>query len=132
MALTDPTLDLMRVGCKRSGENSTMATKLSAERAAHNECVFRDANERIEQRLEELSSLEDRSPFLCECQDPLCVSPVWLTVEEYEAVRAHSTRFFVVRDHEDDGEVIARRDGYDLIEKHGIEGGVAAALDPRT
>lgn len=109
-----------------------MATEPSAERAARNASVFREANERIEQRLDELSERDGRSPFLCECEDPFCARVVRLTVEEYEAVRAHPRRFFVARPHVvTDAEVVERHAEHDVIEKHGTEGDVAAALDPR-
>ncbi|MBE2317660.1 hypothetical protein DVA67_016885 [Solirubrobacter sp. CPCC 204708] len=108
-----------------------MASQLSAERAARNESVFRNANERIEQRLGELSLLDGRSPFLCECEDPLCASPVRLSAEEYEAVRAHPQRFIVVPGHGAGEAKVTRSEGYDIIEKHGAEGRVAADLDPR-
>lgn len=109
-----------------------MASHLSAERAARNEAVFRKANEGIEQRLDELSLLDGRSPFLCECEDPLCMAPVRLTVEEYEAVRAHSARFLLARGHTfSDGVVVEHHEDCDVVEKQGIEGEVATALDPR-
>jgi hypothetical protein len=73
-----------------------------------------------------------RSPFLCECEDPLCTQPVRLTAEQYSAVRAHPTRFIVADGHlVGDAEIVAYRDGYTVIEKRGIEGAVAAELDPR-
>jgi hypothetical protein len=37
---------------------------LSAERAAQNESIFHDANERVEERLGELTLEDGRSPFL--------------------------------------------------------------------
>src|SRR3954452_9892670 len=105
---------------------------LSAERAARNESVFRDANERIEQRLEELSLSDGRSPFLCECENPLCTRPVRVTAEEYEAVRAHPDRFIVATDHTiEDADVITRCDEFHVIQKRGAEAAEAAQLDPR-
>jgi hypothetical protein len=105
---------------------------LSAERAARNESVFRDANERIEQRLGELSLSDDRSPFLCECENPLCTRPVRLTAEEYEAVRAHPDRFVIATDHTvDDADVVTRSDGFQVVQKRDAEASVAAQLDPR-
>src|SRR3954466_13817327 len=105
---------------------------LSAERAARNESVFRDANERIEQRLEELSLADGRSPFLCECENPLCTQPVRLTAEEYEAVRAHPYRFIVATDHTiEDADVISRSDEFQGIQGRGGEAGGAAERAPR-
>jgi hypothetical protein len=107
-------------------------TGLSAERAARNESVFRDANERIEERLEELSLSDDRSPFLCECENPLCTQPVRLTAEEYEAVRAHPDRFVVATDHTiEDADMITRSDEFQVIQKRGAEASLAAQLDRR-
>jgi hypothetical protein len=105
---------------------------LSAERAARNESVFRDANERIEERLAELSLSDDRSPFLCECENPLCTRPVRLTAGEYEAVRAHPDRFIIATDHTiDDADVITRSDEFQVVRKRDVEASVAAQLDPR-
>src|SRR3954447_16106913 len=105
---------------------------LSAERAARNESVFRDANERIEERLEELSLTEDRSPFLCECENPLCTQPVRLTAEEYEAVRAYPDRFIVATDHTiEDADVITRSGEFQVIQKRGAEASGAAKLAAR-
>src|SRR4051812_42627643 len=113
------------------GKYSDMAG-VSAERAARNESVFRDANERIEQRLEELSLSDGRSPFLCECEDPLCTRPVRLTAEEYEAVRAYPDRFIIATDHTvGDADVVTRRDEFHVVRKRGVEASVAAQLDPR-
>src|SRR3954451_12301622 len=105
---------------------------LSAERAARNESVFSDANERIEERLEELSLSDDRSPFLCECENPLCTQPVRLTAEEYEAVRASPDRFIVATDHTiEDADVITRSVEFQVIQKRVVEASVAARLDAR-
>lgn len=109
-----------------------MPSELSTERAARNEAVFRSANERIARRLDDLSVLDGRSPFLCECDNPLCTEPVRLTLEQYEAVRAHPARFVVASGHRSAGtQVVTRAGHYEVIEKHGRAGEIAAALDPR-
>jgi hypothetical protein len=109
-----------------------MGTGIGAERAARNEAAFRRANERIEQRLDDLSLRDGRSPFLCECDNPLCTDPVRLTVAQYESVRAHPTRFVVAPGHGGPGtETVARGEHYEVIEKHGAAGAEAARLDPR-
>jgi hypothetical protein len=117
--------------CKRLGKDADMSG-LSAERAARNESVFRDANERIEARLGELSLSDGRSPFLCECEDPVCTRPVRLTAAQYEAVRKHPDRFIIASAHMvDSADVISRHDGFQVIVKRGAEGSAAARLDPR-
>jgi len=110
-----------------------MPSPLSAERAARNESVFRNANERLEQRLDELSLLDGRSPFLCECEDAGCAEALWLTPAEYEAVRAEPRRFIVAFGHPvTASRLIDHRDGFDVVEKEGRTGEIAADLDPRS
>jgi len=105
----------------------------SEERAAENESVFRDANERIEERLGELTVEDGRSPFLCECEDTACREVLRLTVEEYEAVRADPRRFIVAPGHPTThAEIVERHDGFLVIEKLGEAGETAEELDPRS
>lgn len=106
---------------------------LSAERAARNESIFRDANERVEQRLGELTLEEGRSPFLCECEDLRCREMVRLTREEYESVRSQPNRFVIKHGHPfEEAQLVGNGDGYQVIEKLGRAGEVAAELDPRS
>ena len=95
--------------------------------------MFRDANECIEARLGELSLEDDRSPFLCECEDPGCRQVLRLTIDEYEAVRAHPRRFIVAPDHPTGhARVVERHEGFVIIEKLGEAGETAEELDPRS
>jgi hypothetical protein len=73
---------------------------------------------------ERLSDLYvDREPpnrdFVCECGDHACTDGITLTVEEYDAVRGHATRFAIVRGHEFEfGErVVSENDGFAVVEK---------------
>ena len=94
---------------------------------------IRDANERVEQRLGELTLEEGRSPFLCECEDLRCREMVRLTREEYESVRSQPSRFVIKPGHPfEAAHVIGNGDGYQVIEKIGRAGEVAAELDPRS
>ena len=105
---------------------------LSAERAATNEARFREANEQINEKVVELGSLERSAPYLCECEDERCTTIVLLTAAEYEEVRSRSRRFVVAPGHqEDDDQVVARHDGFTVIEKTGKEGRLVEELDPR-
>jgi hypothetical protein len=92
-----------------------------SERIKANNARFRDANERIRDRADELGVEMERIPFLCECPIEECVEIVHLTPGEYGAVRENSTWFMTAVGHEvaerPVGEVVARRDGYVVIEK---------------
>lgn len=62
---------------------------------------------------------ETRGSFVCECSNDTCVDPVELTPAEYGDVRAHATRFFVVRGHEDEDleRVVEETDRFLVVEK---------------
>lgn len=91
------------------------------ERIAQNNEVFREANERIRSAAERYDHALERIPFLCECPVEDCVEIVRLTEDEYAAIRADPTHFMTAVGHEDAerpvGAVIARNDGYVVIEK---------------
>ena len=100
-------------------------------RLAQNEAIFRAGNESIDKTV---GGKFERAPFLCECGDSGCVERVELTSAEYEAVRAHSARFFVVPGHEDltAGEVVVERsDRFSVVEKQGEERALVERRDPR-
>ena len=103
-----------------------------AERQGRNESLFREVNERIAE-LNQTFQIEGRSEFLCECSREECREPVSISLEEYEAVRRDSTRFFVLPGHEDESveRVIERSDRYVVVEKVGDAAEEADELDPR-
>jgi len=92
-----------------------------AERIVKNNARFREANERIRERADHYQVEMERLPFLCECPEPRCVEIVRLTRPEYTAVRAEAGHFMTAVGHEERekpvGEVVARRDGYVVVEK---------------
>ena len=100
-------------------------------RLASNEAVFRAANERLDSML---GRLPGATTYLCECGDDECFEHVQLTNAEYEAVRSHPARFFVVRGHEDvtAGEaVVEEPPGYTVVEKRGDEREIVERSNPR-
>jgi hypothetical protein len=103
------------------------------ERVARNESLFRDVNERVERLVRGFGATQ--TAFLCECADRECIEEVFLTLEEYAAVRTASAQRFVVRpghvarDVEAVVQSVERR--YEVVEKHGRGGEVALELDPR-
>jgi hypothetical protein len=98
-------------------------------RAARNQSVFREVNERIEEFPPPSSFVE----FVCECANPECSEKVGLTLEEYEDVRRAANRFFVLPGHEiaTVEEVTFSNDRYAIVSKLGAAAPVAQKLDPR-
>ncbi len=88
---------------------------------AKNEAIFRAGNESIDKAA---GGRVEKAPYLCECGEMSCFATVALTPAEYEAVRAHTARFFVVPGHEDltAGEVVVEEhDRFTIVEKQGEE-----------
>ena len=74
------------------------------ERLGHNEALFREVNERL--------------------TDELCTERITVAAPEYARVRSDPRRFLLVAGHEraDVERVVARRDGYVVVEKTGDAG----------
>jgi hypothetical protein len=70
-----------------------------AETALRNERMFRDANEQIAARRDELELVETPTPFLCECEDEECTAIVRLAADEYRRVREREHTYVVVPGH---------------------------------
>jgi hypothetical protein len=100
--------------------------------AAKTQSLFREVNERIESLNEHFSrtSMDD---WICECGDPACFEPISLTVDEYEAIRAHPARFPVLPGHElpEVEEVVEVNERYLVVEKRGSAKALAIAHNPR-
>ena len=111
--------------------------KEAAERAARTESLSRDVNEEIQDAARGFGVVagEDELSFslVCECSDPECNAPILVTDKDYEAVRAHGARFFLIDGHElpEVEEVIARVGPYIVVEKTGHAGQFASDSDPR-
>jgi hypothetical protein len=103
-----------------------------AERQGRNESLFREVNERIAE-VNQTFQVEGRSEFLCECSREECKEPISISIDEYEAVRRASTRFFVLPGHEDMNveSVVERSECYFVVEKVGGAAEAADDLDPR-
>src|SRR6187551_1068489 len=103
-----------------------------AERQGRNESLFREVNERIAE-VNQTFQVEGRSEFLCECSREECKEPISISIDEYEAVRRASTRFFVLPGHEDMNveSVVERSERYFVVEKVGGAAEAADDLDPR-
>jgi hypothetical protein len=101
-------------------------------RKAENEATFRDANEEIERVREELSLVDGKTPFFCECEDANCRDVVQLDLREYEAVRAQPTTFLVAPGHPySSGHLVEDCHTYLIVQKDGTAGRIARETDPR-
>jgi hypothetical protein len=103
------------------------------ERKGLNEAVFREVNERIED-LAETFDLARELDLVCECGDAGCVERITMTHEEYERLRSDAHLFAVHPGHEQEDveSVVARQQGYHIVEKdEGPPARVAEQTDPR-
>ena len=99
-----------------------------------NEAVFRAANERIQELNQTFATITDNLVLVCECGHAKCVEKISMSPTAYEELRAESVHFAIVPGHEipDVEQVVAQREGYDVVRKHdGVAGQVAEATDPR-
>jgi hypothetical protein len=71
-----------------------------AERAARNEEVFRDVNERIEEGAEQ-HQVSASLPFHCECGASACVETIEIPPARYAAIVAARYHFVVIPGHEE-------------------------------
>jgi hypothetical protein len=102
-------------------------------RAAQNQSLFREVNERIEHLNDLFQSFTDVGDWVCECADRTCIEKIPMTLPEYEAIRSDGNRFAVKPGHEiaEVEVVIERKDNYLVVQKLGAGAAVAAERDPR-
>src|SRR5437899_2663841 len=109
-----------------------MAAMSRAERVAHNESVFRDANEQLREVFERERDEETRLPFLCECANAKCTKVVLVSLEEYAELREHPARSLALPEHEEpETEVLVGEERrYQTVEKRGEAATIARRLAP--
>jgi hypothetical protein len=100
------------------------------ERAARNQALWREVNERIEELNEQAAFTE----FKCECALDGCSGVVSLSVDEYEEIRKTPTYFFVADRHvvPEVERIVRATLRYTVVEKIGVGARVAKNLDPRS
>jgi hypothetical protein len=99
---------------------------------ARNEAFFRAVNEGIAEASERFES--DEAEFLCECGDAHCTHRIEVSLDEYENVRSHPTRFLVRRGHDlpEVEEVVQQRRRYAIVEKvDRVAAAIVRRLNPR-
>ncbi len=97
--------------------------------------LFRQINERVKDLNVAFGVVIPVGDWLCECSSDTCVEKVAMLLDQYEAVRRHGTRFFVLPAEEhvflDLERVVERHESYWVVEKHGVAATVATRDDPR-
>ena len=90
-------------------------------RAARNEALWREVNERIDEVDEAMRVLPQDSllSFHCECGDAECTAMISLTPKEYREVRSDVDRFAVTPGHEQPTieRTVKRTDRYLVVDK---------------
>lgn len=91
------------------------------ERAARNQCLFREVNERVKDVNDRFHAYTDLSDWVCECANDTCVERIEVAGQDYEHIRAAGNRFVVATADEhvwpDVERVVERHDSYWVVEK---------------
>jgi hypothetical protein len=102
-------------------------------RAAKNQSLFREINERVE--VVNLNAVTESGEWICECADDMCIERIPMSVGEYELIRGHSARFFVAPADRHVWPVVERvvdrNDRYWVVEKLGAAAKMVSNADPR-
>src|SRR3954470_586921 len=103
-------------------------------RAARNQALFRDVNERLEDIAAAFAEIATTGSFTCGCADLPCIDPIEMTIGQYEAVRREPTHFAVAPGHvfADVEDVVREHPGFVVVAKRQVAATIAAAEDPRT
>jgi hypothetical protein len=103
------------------------------ERAARNEAVFREVNERVRE-LHDDSRNHRSAEFVCECADDACTERIDLGLDAYERVRQNPHHFIVRPGHErpDIERVVEEGHGFLIVSKDDpVVARIAEQTDPR-
>lgn len=105
--------------------------RLWEERAARNEALFREVNERIGDLAND--QYDSAAEFLCECSDAECLARIKVPLAVYEQTRSNPRTFLLAPGHEDPEVETVRvtADQYAIVEKTGAAGAVAEHTNPR-
>jgi hypothetical protein len=103
-------------------------------RAARNQALFRDVNDRLEELADGSPSAADTIAFVCECSDIECSEQLEMTVAEYEEIRSDGNSFAVAPGHvAPDVERVERENHrYVVVAKLGEAAAIAKAINPRS
>jgi hypothetical protein len=103
----------------------------SEKRLAMNEALFRETNERLEERVQQSVGNEGQLEIICECGNLDCNERIVLTRDEYTTVRSDPAQFAVKPGHviADVEEVVARTGRFEIVRKQGVAAQAAEFLE---
>jgi hypothetical protein len=103
---------------------------IQAVKAARNQALWREVNERIRAVAETSEHME----FLCECADLQCTETIKVNIGEYEHIRSSPVRFPIALGHDvpEVENVVEENDRYAVVQKKGVAAEEAAKLNPRS
>jgi hypothetical protein len=107
---------------------------LGEERAARNEALIREVNERVEDLHDQLAS-GGTAEFICECADGACTERIELSLATYERVRSDPYLFVLAPGHEraELEQVVERGPGFVIVRKDTrTSARTAKQTDPRS
>ena len=106
------------------------------QRAAQNQSLFREVNERVKDVNDSFHVFTSLSEWVCECANDECFERIEMSTREYEDVRRHSSRFFVFPGEQhvwpEAENVVERFANYWIVEKIELSAQLAEAHDPRS
>lgn len=115
---------------------TTASTEDRQERAAQNQSLFRDINERIRDMNEKSHVFTLLGDWICECANETCVERLSLSTRAYDAIRQHGARFLVAPSDQhvwaEVERVIEMNDEYWIVEKFGRAAAITGRSDPRS
>jgi hypothetical protein len=121
--------------CLTTKEGNVATSELDTRRvkAAKNQSLFRDVNERIEEVSKGFGRSMKMIDFVCECGRADCSEAVEMTHGEYESIRRSPTHFAIKAGHEitEVEQVMASNARYIVVSKVGAAAQTAKQLDPR-
>jgi hypothetical protein len=106
------------------------------QRAARNQSLFREVNERVKDVNDSFHVFTSLSDWVCECANDECVQRIEMSAREYEHVRRDGARFFVAPSEEhvwpEVERVVERLANYWIVEKIELGAKIAKLQDPRS
>jgi len=102
-------------------------------RAARNQSLFREVNERLQDIANSFQSVSSTAVFSCECAALSCTEQIEMSMDEYEVVRSQPNGFAVLPGHvyPDVENVVRENERFVVVAKIGPGAKIAKETYPR-